>query len=302
MDYEKEYMLRKGALLYPFFQRKITPHTQPIYTSRRLKKVCSHYDVIIVGSDQVWRAEILPNIEDYFLSFLGDSKIKRIAYAASFGKENPGYKEIQKRRCGEAIGKFSAISVREIVGKKIIKDFGWPVTSCEVVVDPTMLLDRKDYQSLISGIDLNESVFGYILDQKPEKLEMLTYLADYYNLSPINFLEGSDLNEYIYPPVEEWLSRIAHSKFIITDSFHGVVFSIIFNIPFAVVINRDRGTARFETVLKTFELQDRAVNSIADLKTVVKRPIDWKRVNCILNDKKNDAECFLKKSLSEIPK
>lgn len=296
-NYEWEYMLKKGMNLISFFENNIVPHTRPIYTKNKLSKLCKKYDVIIVGSDQVWRAEILSNIDDYFLSFLGDRNVKRISYAASFGKSNPGYSLSQISKCGKAIKKFTAVSVRENVGKDIISRYGWQCPPPKVVLDPTMLLDKSDYLSLIDEKDEEETVLGYILDQTDEKKKILSQVANILDINECNFLKDVKLNNYLYPTIQKWLGMLFKSKFVVTDSFHGAVFSVIFNRPFVVLLNKDRGAARFETLLKITGLEDRILHPNNSLEDIVQKPINWELVNDKIMRERNSSIDFLNKAL-----
>lgn len=297
-NYEREYMLRKGGDMYLFFEEHICPHTEIIYTTRKLKNICKKYDAIIVGSDQIWRAEILSNIEDYYLAFLPEtSLVKRIAYAASFGKNDPGYTPKQIKRCGRAISKFSAISIREDVGKDILIRFGWNCPMPKVVVDPTMLLNKEDYTLLIKGYNYEETIFGYILDKTDEKQKILYQVSEFFGVRANNILENVKADDFIYPSVYSWLGFLANSKFVVTDSFHGVVFSIIFNKPFAVIVNEGRGAARFETLLNKFNLNERVLKNGNTIFDLVKNPINWELVNNCLERERRESLNYLSRSL-----
>jgi len=291
-------MIHKGGKMLPFFEKYIIPHTKPVYSTKCLSKQCLEYDTIIVGSDQVWRAEILSNIKDYFLCFDNDNRITKIAYAASFGKEDPGYTKKQKITCGNTLSMFKAVSVREANGLKLIRDYEWSCTKAEVVLDPTMLLPKSDYLPFIKTTEKQPLVFAYILDQTEEKNAILNRVAKRLSLNEYNFLKGCERKDFVYPSVEEWLSCYVSASFVVTDSFHGTVFAILFNIPFVVVINEGRGAARFETLLETFRLKDRVVSTNSDLDGLFNSPIDWNSVNEILKSKREESENFLLRSIA----
>lgn len=296
-DYEKDYMLEKGLIMYPFFKNNIVPHTAPIYTSHALAKLCSHYDVVIVGSDQVWRAEILTNIGDYFLDFAKTEKPIRISYAASFGKDEPNFTKKQKEICGKALTKFKAVSLREDSGVNTIRRYGWKIANCRVVLDPTMLLCKDHYLSLLQDKGADHSVFGYILDQTESKLNILDTVSKMVGAESLNILKWCNKVSFEYPPVQEWLSVINNAIFVVTDSFHGAVFSILFNKPFAIIINKERGAVRFDTLLNTFNLRSRIVESPDDISGVLNNPIDWDEVNAVLEKKRKESADFLLSAL-----
>lgn len=296
-DYEWHYMLKKGGHLFPFFEKYIVPHTEALYTSKALARACLRYDIIIVGSDQVWRAGILSNITDYFLCFDKKNKIIKIAYAASFGKEEPGFTTKQKKMCGKSLSRFKAVSVRETIGLKLIEDYGWNCPSAKVVLDPTMLLSMSDYLSLVKTKERSPFVFSYILDQTEEKMSILTKVAEKLSLDKYNILKDLESNNFAYPEVEEWLTCYSSASFVVTDSFHGTVFAIIFNIPFAVIINEERGSARFDTLLDVFCLKDRIVRIKEDIDQLIYKKIDWEIVNKILKQRQVESREFLIKHI-----
>lgn len=102
----------------------------------------------------------------------------------------------------------------------------------------------------------------------------------------------------IYPPVTNWLRGFMDAKFVITDSFHGCVFSIIFNVPFLVIGNEKRGMARFDSLLQTFGLEDRLLINISDFNLdKINNSINWASVNNKLNIELKKSFTFLEKSL-----
>lgn len=298
LNYEWNYMLKKGKDLYPFFEHYIVPHTQPLYTTSQLKKQCLNYDIIIVGSDQVWRAEILSNVEDYFLIFLKNKSIKRIAYAASFGKDNPGFSESQKISCGIAISNFYAVSVREDSGLNIIKKYHWTCPPCEVVLDPTLLLNKEEYLDLLREKSYPSIIFGYLLDHSNEKTSIMDKVSQLLHTEAFDIIQGTISEDFVYPPIEKWLGYLSNAKFVVTDSFHGMVFSILFNKPFVVIVNHERGAVRFLSFLKFLKLEDRIVDNASDITKVIETDINWEEVNAELNKKKRASIDFLLRSIN----
>ena len=104
-------------------------------------------------------------------------------------------------------------------------------------------------------------------------------------------------NECVYPPITTWLRSFMDAEMVITDSFHGTVFSIIFNKPFFVLINKERGATRFISLLSLFDLEDRVIDSVSDASTYEKE-IDWYSVNSRINDLQNYSINFLRRSLN----
>lgn len=234
----------------------------------------SEYDAIVVGSDQVWRPKYFGKnqIENAYLKFAEGWNIKRIAYAASFGTDEWEYNSKQTSECGRLLRMFDAVSVREDSGVDLCKRyFG---VEAQHVLDPTMLLDMEDYIKLFEAADTPKSkgnLLCYILDETEEKKALIKRIADEKGLIPFNVKSISDdinspLYERIQPPLEQWLRGFYDADFVITDSFHACVFSIIFNKPFIVYGNINRGLSRFISLLNMFGLTERIVNNQTDLK------------------------------------
>ena len=234
-----------------------------------------NYDAVIVGSDQTWRPMYSPNIYSYYLDFLEhDTKIKKIAYASSFGVDTWEYSDEQTRRCAELAKLFDAVSVREQSGVDLCSKYLGVESEC--VLDPTLLLDKEDYLALIGerykGAQ-GQGVFTYFLDSNAEKELAAEQLANklgtytykcYANLS-ISQPSSADINDYKMPPVEEWLASFANAEFVVTDSFHGCIFSIIFEKPFVALINKKRGAARFYSLLNLFGCENRLITNKLDV-------------------------------------
>ena len=230
-------------------------------------------DGIIVGSDQVWRP--LYNygfIDQLYLAFVKDRDIKRIAYAASFGTDEWEYTKEEEIACAALAKKFNGISVRENSGVALCRDhLGVDAVH---VLDPTLLLDSTHYAGLCKHIAKREPfVFAYILDQSEEKVESIKSFATSKGLPYFIMSAGPEVSEG--DSIELWLSYFRDANYVITDSFHGTAFSIIFNRDFYVFGNKERGNSRFDSLLGCLELRDRIVN-----RQVTELPaVEWDKVN-----------------------
>lgn len=270
--------------------------TKPIYSSDQLHRWCAdRYDIIIVGSDQVWRPDNVPNIEDYFFSGFED-KVKKIVYAASFGNSDPKFTDVELNHIRSIAPKINAVYLREESGLKVVEALGLNfMAPPKVVLDPTMLLPAEFYINLFerrcTSNDRNNYIFSYILDYSKEVRESIVYINNMIKLPVIEALDSNKWKNfnYIMPPIESWLSNIYYSKIVITDSFHGTVFSIIFNKPFIVFANKTRGIDRFETLLKHFDLLDRIAVDKESCGSVLFKTIDWNRVNQRLANNRDES-------------
>ena len=205
-------------------------------------------DAVIVGSDQVWRPKYNCRIEDMFLKFAEGVPIKRIAYAASFGVDDWEFSLKQTRCCKKLAKKFDAISVREDSGVKLCNvylgvDATW-------VLDPTLLLKKEDYCEVCKDVPVasEKTLVAYILDLDEPIRESCERLAKERNLTLKIFRAG--LRASLTVP--EWLAMFRDASYVVTDSFHGTVFSIIFEKEFKCIYNEGRGAARFESLLNLY--------------------------------------------------
>lgn len=247
-------------------------------------------DAIIIGSDQVWRPQYNPNIEDSFLGFAQGLDIKRVAYAASFGKDIWEFSPEQTIVCTKLAQAFDAISVRELTGVDMCyKNLN---VKAKHVLDPTFLLNKQDYEELCKYIEKPRPfVFAYLLEQTPEKIELINEYADKKKLSII--IKGAEDKITDKDSIELWISQFRDAKCIFTDSFHGTAFSIIFNKDFYVFYNGERGNSRFDSLLSCFNLNLRIINK----SLYSDQPIDWKNVNTLLKELKEESYEWLLKGL-----
>lgn len=288
------------------FEKRHIVCSKPFYTSEALGKYVrkENFDAIIVGSDQVWRKAYSPCITDYFLLFLPDDfKIKRIAYAASIGIEEWDIEEGLLPLCGKGLRNFDAISVRENRARELLSDtFG---ISSTVLLDPTMLLTQKDWEKLIGKADRKKPVglAHYVLDESEEKTAIIKDVADALHLKR-DALSASPMTDKgetrRLDSVSTWLAHFANARFVVTDSFHGCVFSILFNKPFVAIANNDRGLSRFTTLLGHFNLRDHLIFSYeeyANRKEQLLKPIDYAPVNQRLEEMRKLSRQFLNDAL-----
>ena len=211
------------------------------------------YNSYIVGSDQVWRKEYVSgkwkeswkSHEPLFLKFTKDWNVRRIAYSASYGKEDFDFKD--NKDVLNCLNRFDAISMRELDATKYIESI--TNVSTTNTCDPTMLLNKEDYLDICKDVKQKESgLFAYILDKNVQLDSIITNAK----INKMSLTQNS---------VEDWLACYRDCKCVVTDSYHGVVFSIIFNKPFICLVNKGRGGSRFETLKKLFNIENRFVEN-----------------------------------------
>ena len=267
------------------FVRENIHLTKPLRSSGELANWVerSGFDCIVVGSDQVWREIYSPDIEDFFLGFLPeDDKRLKITYAASFGTADSPISESHLANCVRLAKCFDALSVREQSGVKILKDtFG---LESRLVLDPTLLLSAEQYRFPVES-NRAGGVVSYILDETDDNDNIVGQVAKNLGVKETKVrisTRSADADTLLKPSVEEWLAAFAAADFVVTDSFHGCVFSIINNKPFIAIANKDRGLERFTSLLGSFGLQERLVFNIEEFerkKSLLRRPIDYEPVD-----------------------
>jgi hypothetical protein len=198
--------------------------------------------------------------------------------------------------------KFNAISVREKSAVDICEKFFG--AKAEHVLDPTMLLNTEDYKRLFNKDSILKSegdLLVYILDNTDEIKMTIESLAGQYNLTPftVNAIEIHNEKSYNYKflSVESWLRGFYDAEFIITDSFHACVFSILFNKPFVCIGSKGRGNARFDSLLGMFGLENRLVDDMSRISGMMNEPINWAIVNSTFKRKKIESIAFLENAL-----
>lgn len=267
---------------------------------------CS-FEAYIVGSDQVWRRAYCPNLPNFYLDFTKNDNVKRISYAASFGIDYWDYKKHETQLCSSLLKKFDAVSVRESSAIGICKNY----LGCNAiqVLDPTLLLSASDYEYLAKQEQEPKSegnLFCYILDKDSKKQSLINKVSADCGLTSFEVMPKlkltkenakKHLSDCIFPSVAKWLRAFMDAEMVVTDSFHGCVFSIIFNKPFWVVGNKERGQARFSSLLSLFKLEDRLI-SVDDIENINwNTPIDWDSVNNTKKEWQDLSFSFLTENL-----
>lgn len=277
-DYNK-YIKHSNQLIKQFIQDKL--NMKYINSFNDIEQ--NEFDCFVVGSDQVWRRPFFVNdynseIENAFLRFASEWNVKRIAYAASFGVDFWEYSSEETNSCTELLSKFNAVSVRELSGVGLCNKY--LRRKATHVVDPTMLLNTIDYINLFQNKNTPKSkgdLLTYILDETPAKKEYITRIVSEKGYTPFSVICHGG-NE-VKPSIETWIRGFYDAKLIVTDSFHACVFSIIFNKPFSIIANPQRGIARIKSLLNHFGIDDKnniiMDSSISPIKIIEPPYIKW---------------------------
>ena len=252
------------------------------YSYSELKCLSQNIKGAIVGSDQVFRIDYITaqyQLNKYLLEFL-NIKNKKIAISGSFGV---GVDEVKKalkihkkifKKMKNAYGSFDYISTRELSGKTIFKEI-FNLNS-DFILDPVFLVDIKAFDKIIEKSRVGSgNIVSYILDFDEKIKSACDYLKQKLNADIVN-IDAKEANI----SVEDWLAYIAKSKFVITDSFHGVCFALLYNKPFVCIKNTDRGEARFNSLIEVFGIKNNFVNSAEEIyKLNLCENIDYDKFN-----------------------
>jgi len=253
-------------------------------------KESKNFDVYIAGSDQIWNPNFIWGREKkYFLGF-GNKSAKRISYAASLGaKEWPvKFKKIVE----PYLNRFDKISVREESAVLYLKSLGYSNVDC--VCDPTILHNASFYLDEFKiKKEPCSGTFVYTIWVSPP-----TFVYDMEN--PF-FVKLRDPQNNML--VEEWLRRIINAKYVVTDSFHCAVFSVLFHKPFVILANNGSGKGmneRFQTLLGKTELLYRVLPQGVTEEVVTERlnrSINWEKIDSIMEEWRTNSAIWLKDAL-----
>lgn len=257
-------------------------------------KECDYY---FTGSDQVWNPYFIES-DYYFLTFAPQEK--RIAFSASIGVDD--IPDNKKDSFKIMIGQIPYVSVREEKAAEIINNLGLDYPT--VLVDPTLALDKEKWQALANSSKFNSKqdyIFVYFLGPiQGELLEQIQIFADKKQCRIVNPLNTNNREEYSMDP-SDFIKAIKDAKYIITDSFHGTVFSIIFDKQFIVYDRKAEKSmgSRIDTLLKKFGLSDRAAMSETNIEELTSRKIDYSNRNHQIDCERIKVYEFLKKATSQ---
>ncbi|MDD5997556.1 MAG: polysaccharide pyruvyl transferase family protein [Bacteroidales bacterium] len=314
---------KKNAIIYEI-KKNEERSIKEKYTSKFVKKYINslyyktvidlenlNFEAIVVGSDQVWSHEharnICGSVINAFLPFTKGKQMKRISYAASFGKDYWEYTVEETTRCKEYIKSFDSVSVREESAISLCKQYFGVDAICHL--DPTLLLNAEDYMKLLSIHEVPKSkgnLLLYIIDKTENKMHIVDSISSNLHLKPFEVNSRAEdtsgtiypLEQRIQPPVEQWLRGFYDADYVVTDSFHACVFSILFQKPFVVIGNKQRGMARFESLLKKLNLESRLIDGYAQLTpSLIQSPIEWKEVSDRLDLLRMESMNYLKQNL-----
>ena len=297
------------------FLKKHVDLTKPLATKSDLETLNNRVDTFIVGSDQLFTQSLIREVNGYtfFLDFAKDEK-KKIAYATSMGMGFFFY-PAEYRKVKSLLQRFDAVSLRENVYKEFVENqFEMSFDCC---IDPVFLCSKVEYDKLADSVHVEDMapLSAYILDCTEDFAGLCKHVADEFNCG-MNIIPDApyDASERIQKffshnisrtiSIEEWLHYFKYSDYIITDSFHGLCFSIINRKPFALILNHGRAVSRFKSLLAILNLEYRAFEkdtisqNYSKVIEVLRTPIDYDTVYELLRQEVDKSYDWLKSALS----
>lgn len=284
------------------------------YTEQTIAKSNECYDAFLCGSDQIWNPDLSPTSSMYWLGFVKSGK-KKIAYAPSFGAKEVSWE--QKIQIRENLRSFTAISCREASGAETLNAI-MRENRCVPVLDPTMLIERKFWDD-ISGQPLYKEryVFAYMLRGTKKQRQFIEKFARQKGLKVISipFLdwEKIDLYDLKFGDEKLWdanpaefISAIRHAEYVFCDSFHGMVFSILYHRPFYIFPKvgkdgkiKETQLCRITDLLILAQIPDRIVkDDVVEGRAVLPdAEIDWNLADKAVEGARQASEFFLRNAL-----
>lgn len=270
-------------------------------TETQLKQSTPIADIYITGSDQVWAGTLAPN----YLCFAPSNKTK-CSYAASFGKG--AITDEQKEIIAPWLQNIDFISVREASGQRICSDLG---ITAEKVLDPTLLIDANNYP--VQKLNDSTNIFCYflnILSKEEIYWSTVKKWSQEQNLSiGVACTEETynlfDYNESLFLSPNDWLDKYHNAKYILTNTFHGTVFSVIFNKPFLFFKQQGKTQEQNERIysfLSQLNLLSRIYKPEEDFSQQLQEPIDWDCTNRIISEERKNSINFISKVISHCEK
>lgn len=288
-------VLLKKRTFGSFLNKNINLSRKKYITAKDIEKNVPQADVFVAGSDQIWNSTYNEGIDrGFFLDFVHNKK--KIAYASSFGKSK--LEDWEKEQTKIYLKDFSAISVREISAVKIASELGYDVTC---MIDPTLQICKNEWISLASKRLIKQKylILMLLYNEDDGASEYARKLADEKGLLLVKIsweLKKPEMVDKLmtHRSPEDFLSLFYYADFVVTNSFHGLAFSLNLNKEF-VIFPRNEYNSRIESLLEITGLNNRMMKK--DGAKIDFAPIDYEYVNHLLDVEREKAFNFLKTAL-----
>ena len=287
----------KKSKFIKFIRENITMTSKQYHNYEELKNNPPISDYYVAGSDQIWNSDLSFGIDPaFFLDFVQSGK--KLSYASSMGHAQIPIEE--QRYFNQYLSSFDAVSVRENTAKKSLEAIG--LENIEQTMDPAFLLSKEEYMKIAVWPKYENYLFVYSLGYNKTIDLLASRIAKKLNLRIVSI--AGFRNKYCsdyrirFAGPKEFLGYLAKASYVITDSFHGTVFSLIFHRNFSTVIRIAKRGTRIESLLSVAGLYDRIATGVNDDVEHLLKPIDYSQVNILLKKQIDNSKLFLHKNIS----
>ncbi len=260
------------------------------------------YDVYITGSDQVWNPKYIGVDTSFMLSFIHD--VRKMSYSASFATSliPINYQKLYSKYLNE----YDAISVREQNGVEVVKELIGK--DAKVVLDPTLLLEKKDW-TILAGTSLLQIdypyilvyILGYSFNPYPYVTQFIKYLQDkthYHvvllNMSNLKSLSLKNITRVSYAAPQDFVYLFSKASLVVTDSFHGTAFSLNMETPFFSLVKSEKfSDSRVASLLSLADASDRGIKLGQDFPKKSCFEMDFEKIRVQLNTYREDSMAFI---------
>lgn len=303
---QKQIRLVRQDRFERFRKKHLNLSSAVVHHVQELDSYATGLDVLITGSDQVWNptlTEYQQSADVYFLNF-GRTELRRISYAASIGHSEVETLAPWAEVMTNYLKNINHISVRERTGGQIVKSLTGR-SNVQTVADPTLLLCASDYRKFFRKAEGNRGgVFSYILHQQDEDAEpYVSEIARFLNqkVTRCGLHELSLGKGYVRLSPERWLAEIDRASFVVTNSFHGVIFCLLLHSPFVVLPVRGKKetmNSRVTELLMAIGLEERLLEyGQAVDGALMNNSVDWKSVDNAVSELRSSGVRFLERVL-----
>lgn len=286
------------------FFRKYVSNGKKIDTTDELEKYISDFDIMVCGSDQIWNTDITEGYDRCFYLDFPSTKYKKVSFASSIGRDNidPKY----EKKIKQALNTFDAISVREEDSRKMLKTF-LGNKDIRVDLDPTLLLEAKVYEGIAMNSKLLNSkkipkkyIFTYILQDNKNIDKTVEFVSAALGLPIVSIGKRrrfKDETVIMNAGPEDFLYLIQRADYVITNSFHGTVFSIINKKQFCVIPHLTTGS-RMCNLLNKLGAEDRIITNSKQVGGNILEKIDYEKIDIVLKNKVANSLKYIDKVIN----
>lgn len=276
-----------------FLREQLNISSERYYQGK--KNYIGKYDIILIGSDQLWNKKITGGLDNvYWGEFETSPKMKKIAWSICMNNDNLTQEDI--KYIIEHLNLFTAISVRE----KSLQKFLYSITCNKYIqtLDPTLMLQREQWENLCQPVSEHNYIAVYAVQDEEATISFAREVAKQLNKkiliirSKANYYWTKENKEYCGP--REFLSYIRYADFVVTTSFHGTVFSLVFQKQF--VCPKFRSNTRIESLLNTLDVKHRVIEAGIEVRTLP--AIDYSEVSNRLLIARQNTKQFIKQFLA----